>query len=259
MREWDRDNQNPDLQAVYGIHPVMEALDTPEKVEKVFVKEGFTGQPLKDLIKKSRGAKIPCFIVPAIKMDKLAGTRNHQGAVALISPVVFDSIENLLPIIMERGEDPRILVLDGITDVRNFGAIARTAEFLGFHALVVPGRGSAGINKEAIKSSAGALLKLPLCRAHVLKQAVFYMKHSGLRIIAATEKAEQNAWDADLTGPIAIVLGSEEEGISTGILKLCDEWVKVPAKGTVGSLNVSVACGMLAYEAVRQNACNPIK
>lgn len=244
--------ENEDNLVIYGLHPVSEALDNPDNVEKVFVKEGFSGQPMKDLIKKSRGNKIPCFIVPTQKLDRMSNTRNHQGVVAYVSPVPYGNIENLIPDIMERGEDPKIMVLDGVTDVRNFGAIARTAEFLGFHALVIPARGSARFNEDAIKSSAGALLKLPVCRTHVLKQAVFFMKHSGLRIIGATEKAESLAWQTDMTGPIALVMGSEDEGISNAVLKLCDELVKIPQSGEVGSLNVSVAAGMLGYEAFRQ-------
>jgi 23S rRNA (guanosine2251-2'-O)-methyltransferase len=246
-----RKDQEQDL-VVYGLHPVNEALDNPDTVEKVFVKEGFSGQPMKDLIKKSRALRIPCFIVPSQKLDRLTNTRNHQGVAAFVSAVAYGNIENLIPTLMEQGVEPRIIVLDGVTDVRNFGAIARTAEFLGFHALVIPARGSARFNEDAIKSSAGALLKLPVCRTHVLKQTVFFLKHSGLRIVGASEKAETNAWETDLTGPIAIVVGSEDEGISKPILKLCDEIVKVPQLGQVESLNVSVAAGMLAYEVVKQ-------
>jgi 23S rRNA (guanosine2251-2'-O)-methyltransferase len=239
---------------IHGIHPVMEALDNPDKVEKVFVKDDFSGQALKDIIKKSRSLKIPCFVVPVQKIDRLANTKNHQGAIAQLSSIEFADLENLIPAIMEKGEDPKIIVLDGVTDVRNFGAIARTAEFLGFHALVIPARGSARINDDAMKTSAGALNKIPVCRAPVLKNAVFYMKHSGIKIIGASEKAEHICWQEDLTGPIALVMGSEDTGISNAILKLCDSLVKVPLLGQVKSLNVSVAAGMIAYEISKQHS-----
>jgi 23S rRNA (guanosine2251-2'-O)-methyltransferase len=238
---------------VVGIHPVSEALNNPERVEKVFVKDDFSGTGIKELIKKSRGAKIPCFVVPAIKIDKISGTRNNQGVVAIVSPIEFQDIENILPSLIEKGVLPKLFILDGVTDVRNLGAIARTAEFLGFDALVVPSRGSAGLNQEAIKASAGALLRIPICRAHVLKQAVFYIKHSGVKIVGASEKSEKDLWNADLTGPLAVVMGAEDLGISNTILKLCDEVIKVPGTGGIQSLNVSVAAGMMAYEITRQN------
>ncbi|MCK9480287.1 MAG: 23S rRNA (guanosine(2251)-2'-O)-methyltransferase RlmB [Bacteroidia bacterium] len=246
-------HQNKDNLVIYGIHPVEEALENPDNVEKVFVKDDISGQGIKELIKKSRGLKIPCFIVPAQKLDRIAGTRNHQGVVAYISPVSYGDIENLIPSIIEQGIAPKIMVLDSVTDVRNFGAIARTALFLGFHALVIPARGNARFNDEAVKASAGALLKIPVCRTHVLKQAVFFMKHSGLRIIGASEKGDKLAWQSDLSAPVALVMGAEDEGISSSILKLCDELVQIPRSGDLDSLNVSVAAGILAYEVFKQS------
>jgi 23S rRNA (guanosine2251-2'-O)-methyltransferase len=241
-------------QFVYGIHPVNEALDHPERVEKVYVKEGFSGQPMKDLIKKSRKLKIPCFIVPTRKLDQLTGTKNHQGCVAALSAIGYADLEAVLTDLFDRGILPRIMVLDGVTDVRNFGAIARTAECMGFHALVVPARGSARLNDDAVKSSAGALLKIPVCRTHVMKQAAFYLKHSGLRLVAATEKAQAMPWECDMSDPIAIVVGSEETGISNAVFKLCDQSTRIPLMGSIQSLNVSVAAGIMAYEAVKQSA-----
>ncbi|MCO5254541.1 MAG: 23S rRNA (guanosine(2251)-2'-O)-methyltransferase RlmB [Bacteroidia bacterium] len=246
-------HQEKDNLVIYGIHPVEEALENPDNVEKVFVKDDISGQGIKELIKKSRGLKIPCFVVDSRKLDRIAGTRNHQGVVAYISPIAYGDIENLIPDIIERGEAPKIMVLDGVTDVRNFGAIARTALFLGFHALVIPARGNARFNEEAVKASAGALLKIPVCRTHVLKQAVFFMKHSGLRIVGASEKAEKPIWDIDLSAPVALVVGSEDEGISNAVLKLCDNLVQIPRTGDLDSLNVSVAAGILAYEVFKQS------
>ncbi|MCO6494343.1 MAG: 23S rRNA (guanosine(2251)-2'-O)-methyltransferase RlmB [Bacteroidetes bacterium] len=246
-------HQNKDNLVIYGIHPVEEALGNPDNVEKIFVKDDIAAQGIKEIIKKSRGLKIPCFVVPSQKLDRISNTRNHQGVVAYISPVAYGDIENLIPDIIEKGESPKIMVLDGVTDVRNFGAIARTALFLGFHALVIPARGNARFNDEAVKASAGALLKIPVCRTHVLKQAVFFMKHSGLRIVGASEKAEKPVWDCDLSAPIALVMGSEDEGISHSILKLCDEHIQIPRSGDLDSLNVSVAAGILAYEVFKQS------
>ena len=180
--------------------------------------------------------------------------KNHQGVVALISPILYHNLDQLVPGLYESGEVPLLLVLDSITDVRNFGAIARSAECAGVHGLIIPKSGSARIHEDAVKTSAGALLTVPVCRVASLANAIKFLKNSGIRIIGATEKATENLYKADLKDPMAFVLGSEEKGIQTSILALCDQEVSIPVYGQIASLNVSVAASLLMYEAVRQRS-----
>lgn len=236
---------------VYGLHPVMEALHAGNEIEKIFIQKGLRGDTFRELMQVLKQRSIPYQFVPVEKLNRIT-RKNHQGIVAYISPVVFYHIEDVLPGIYEEGKTPFVIVLDRITDVRNFGAILRTAECSGVNAVIMPSKNTAQLNSDTIKSSAGAIFKVQICRSENLKLTLDFLKQSGLRIVAATEKAEQSCFTADLTGPVALLLGSEGEGISGEYLKKADLEVKIPVLGEIGSLNVSVAAGVLMYEVVRQ-------
>ncbi len=212
-----------------------------------------TGNALmSELYKEITEYKIPFQFVPSEKLNHLVKSKNHQGVVALLSPITYQNIEDIIPTAFEKGETPLVLILDRITDVRNMGAIARTAECAGVHAMIVPGKGSAQINSDAIKTSAGAIFNLPICRSENLKNTIDFLKRSGLQIIACTEKTENTIYKTDLNLPIAIILGSEEDGIAAEYLKLCDAKAQIPLFGKTESLNVSVSAGVVLFEAIRQ-------
>lgn len=237
----------------YGIHPIREALTEGKSIDKVLVQKGLRGESSHALVSDLRKAEIPVQFVPKIKLDKITG-KNHQGLIAFISPVEYQNIEWLLPSIYEEGLTPFILVLDSVTDVRNFGAICRTAECAGVHAIVVPNRGSAQIGPDAIKTSAGALMRVPICRSTNLTQTLDFLKSSGLRLFACHEHAENTHTEEDLTEPAAFILGSEESGISTEILATTTDQIRIPIVGNTSSLNVSTAAGIILFEALRQRS-----
>ena len=239
---------------VYGIHPVLEAVQSGRTVDKVWLQEGVLQGQLKDLLPIFRSKNLIWKQVPLAKLNTLV-KGNHQGVVISVSAVDFADLDTVVAGAFEAGEDPFILILDGVTDVRNFGAIARTAACAGAHGILVPEKGSAPLSADAVRTSAGALMKIPVCRTQSLYGSIKMLKNSGVKIVGATEKTSEVLFDADLTGPIAIVLGDEETGLSVDTWKLCDAHVKIPlsAKG-VGSLNVSVAAGVITYEVVRQRA-----
>lgn len=236
---------------IFGIRAVIEAIVSGKEIEKVLIKKGLEGENFKEMFSLLRECEIPFQFVPIEKIDRVS-RKNHQGVLAFISPVVYQDIEKLLPGIFEQGRNPLILILDKISDVRNFGAICRSAECAGVDGVVIPARGSAQINADAVKTSAGALHTLPVCRAMNLKQVLQFLKDSGLRLFGATEKAEQFYFGADFKNPTAIIMGSEDEGISPEYLKMCDEQVKIPIQGEIASLNVSSASAILLFEVVRQ-------
>ncbi|RLD77773.1 MAG: 23S rRNA (guanosine(2251)-2'-O)-methyltransferase RlmB [Bacteroidetes bacterium] len=236
---------------IFGIRTVIEAIKAGKDFDKIQVQRGTQSTLLKELLAIAKTTGIPVQFLPPEKF-RVYSYKNHQGVIAVLSPVTYQKIENILPDIYEKGEDPFILILDEVSDVRNFGAISRTAECAGIHAIVIPDKGSAAINSDAIKASAGALYQIPVCRVHNILSAIDLMKESGLQIVAASEKSDKNYTEAKFTGPLAIVMGSEEKGVSYKILKLCDETVKIPILGSIESLNVSVATGILLYEAVKQ-------
>jgi len=236
---------------VYGIRPVLEAIDSGKEVEKIFIQKGLRSDNFSELMQQVKEMGIPYQFVPIEKLNRLT-RKNHQGIVAYISPIVFDNIEQIIPTIFEQGHIPFILVLDRITDVRNFGAILRTAEATGIHAVVIPSKSSAQLNSGTIKSSAGAIFKVPICRSDNLKETIDFLTNSGLKIVAATEKADDVYFRVDLKGPLALILGSEGEGVSGEYLKRATIHAKIPMHGEIDSLNVSVAGGVLMYEIVRQ-------
>ncbi|MCB2207854.1 MAG: 23S rRNA (guanosine(2251)-2'-O)-methyltransferase RlmB [Bacteroidetes bacterium] len=236
---------------VYGIRPVLEAIDSGKEVEKILIQKGLRSDNFAELMNLVKEANIPYQFVPMEKLHRVT-RKNHQGVIAYISPIVFDNIEQIIPTIFEKGQIPLVLILDRITDVRNFGAILRTAEATGVHAVVIPSKSSAQLNSGTIKSSAGAIFKVPICRSENLKDTLDFLTDSGLKIVAATEKAADLYYRADLSGPLVLILGSEGEGVSGEYLKRATVHVKIPMLGEIESLNVSVAAGVLLYEIVRQ-------
>ena len=247
-----RDNESHESnQMVFGIRAIIEAIKSGKEIENLYLQRGLTGGIILELRALINDQEIGFQLVPVEKLNRLT-PKNHQGAVAFISPISYDKIENIIPSIYEKGEVPLILILDGITDVRNFGAIARTAECAGVHALIVPSKGSAQINPDAIKTSAGALYKIPVCRHDSLFKTAKFLQESGLQLVACTEKTNDYLYKPDYTVPTAIIVGSEENGISTELIRIADHLAKIPMYGEIESLNVSVSAGILLYEAVRQ-------
>lgn len=236
---------------IFGIRAVIEAAEAGKDIDKVLVKRELSGELFKELQEVLRRYEIPMQRVPVERIDRIT-RKNHQGVIAFTSAVTYQKLENIIPVLYEEGKNPFFVVLDGVTDVRNFGAIARTCEVAGVDALVIPARGSASVNADAIKTSAGALHSLPVCREQNLKDAVMFLKNSGIQVVAATEKAAKSYTEVDFSVPVAILMGSEDEGVSPEILRICDELVKIPQFGTIQSLNVSVAAGVMMYEVIRQ-------
>lgn len=238
-------------QIIYGTRAIMEALQKGKELEKILIQKAHQSLQVNEIIKLAYEYKVPYQFVPKEKFWSL-GDSTHQGVLAYISPIIYQPVEEILTSVYERGEVPCIVVLDRVTDVRNFGAICRSALAAGVHAVVIPDRGSARINEDAVKTSAGALLTIPVCRSFNLKETLEYLKNSGLQILACTEKGERFIDAPDYTIPTAIMMGSEEDGISPEYLKFADEQVKIPMLNQMGSLNVSVACGIILYELVKQ-------
>ncbi len=238
---------------IYGAYPILEALESNQSIEKIFIqKEREAHARIKDIKTIAQEKHIPVQWVPEVKLERLTGAVSHQGVVAMIAPIKYVELEPILENLTEKKKDALIVMLDGITDVRNFGAIARTAEFLGIDALVVPLQGSAPANGDAVKTSAGALHHIPVCRIPHLVDAILLMQAYGIKIISCTEKSNNSIYEADLSGSICLVMGSEEKGISNSIRKRSDDAVGIPATGNVASLNVSVATGICLSEVVRR-------
>ena len=236
---------------IYGLHPVTEAIKSGKEIDRIFFKKGLQGAFSAELLQLARSYDIPFQFVPPEKLDRIT-RKNHQGVIALISQISYQTLENLVQMVFEEGKNPLFLILDGITDVRNFGAIGRTAECAGVHAIIIPMQGSAQINEEAVRTSAGALLRIPVCREKSLKAAAKFLKESGIMLIAASEQSQTTCFNEDYLKPLAIIMGSEETGISPELLRSCDQIVKIPMQGEISSLNVSVAAGVLLFEVVRQ-------
>jgi 23S rRNA (guanosine2251-2'-O)-methyltransferase len=236
---------------IFGIRAVIEAINSGKTIDKVFIQKGLRGELFQELDALLRKNSINSSFVPVEKLNRLT-KNNHQGVVASISPIEFHDLDELVISTIESGETPLFLLLDQISDVRNFGAIMRTAECTGVHGIVIQKSGSAPINGDTIKTSAGAVFNIPICKVDHIKDAMFHLQASGVKVIAATEKADDLLYDVSFKEPCAIIMGSEGRGINPSILKLCDAKAKLPIQGTIESLNVSVACGAFLYEAVRQ-------
>lgn len=240
-------------QLIYGIHPVLEALETGKPLDKVMVQRGLKAETLQKLLRQLKKFNTPFQFVPKVKLDRTTG-KNHQGVIAFLSPIEYQDLEWLLPGIYEKGETPLFLVLDRVTDIRNFGAICRSAECAGVHALIVPEKGAAQVNADAIKTSAGALLRLPICRVKSLVNTLKFLADSGILTLAVHEKADSPYFEKDLSMPLAIIMGSEEDGISDKVLNQSQKSALIPMKGETESLNVSVSAAIVLFETLRQRA-----
>ncbi|MCQ2289983.1 MAG: 23S rRNA (guanosine(2251)-2'-O)-methyltransferase RlmB [Muribaculaceae bacterium] len=238
-------------QVVFGIRAVIEAIESGKQVDKVLMKKDLSGDLARELLSVAREYNVPVQRVPVERINRVT-RKNHQGVIAFMAAVDYYHVDDIVPALYDEGINPFIVVLDGVTDVRNFGAIARTCECAGVNAIVIPERNSVSVNADAVKTSAGALNYLPVCRERNLVNAVKYLRDSGFMVMGASEKTDLNYTKADFTGPVAIVLGAEDTGISADILRLCDTLVAIPEFGEINSLNVSVAGGIMIYEVVRQ-------
>ncbi len=236
---------------IYGLHSVLEALEAGRDVDKIFLRGSLTGQAVDKLLKMARAQVIPVARVPLAKLDRIT-SRNHQGVIAVLSSVSYSRVHQVLPMLFEQGRTPFLVVLDGITDVRNFGAIARTCECAGVDAIVLPERGSVTVGADAMQASAGALNHIEVCREPNLLEALQFIADSGVKIVGTSDHNPVRYTAVDYTGPVALVLGSEHTGISAEVMNLCDHHVMIPEYGHINSLNVSVATGVMVYEVVRQ-------
>ncbi len=238
---------------IFGLRPVIEAIRAGKQIDRLLVKQGLQGALYHELMQEVRTRAIPYQIVPQERIE-IVTRKNHQGVLAWLSVIEYQKISNLLPMIWEKGDDPLILALDSVSDVRNFGAIVRSSECLGAHAVIIPEKGSARITADAVKTSAGALHTFPVCREKSLLKTIEFLKESGLKVVCAAEKQGLSVSETNLTGPVVLVMGAEDKGISRELLSLADQVVKIPMQGTIGSLNVSVAAGILIYEIMRQRS-----
>ena len=237
---------------IFGLRAIIEAIDSGSTLNKVYLQKGLRGSLFFELETRIKKERITTSFVPVEKLDRLSKNKNHQGAVAQISPIAFVDLEKLIDDSLEGTTSPLFLLLDQVSDVRNFGAIIRTAECTGVNGIIIQQSGSAPINAETIKTSAGAAFKIPICRVNHIKDAIYTLQASDIKIVAASEKTEDLIYAIDFKQPIAIVMGSEHRGINPSVLKIVDYTAKLPLLGTIDSLNVSVACGAFLYETTRQ-------
>ncbi len=238
---------------IFGIRPLTEALDSGKQPVKVLIQKGLQGNNFQHLFWLIRNKKIPFQMVPAERLNRIT-KKNHQGIIAFMPVIDYHSLEDLLPGIFEAGEVPLLVIVDGITDVRNFGAMARTAECAGAHALILPEKGSATVTADSIKASSGALSRIPVCREVNILQSIAFLKQCGIMVIAFDDKGEKNIYKEDLTQPLAVIMGAEDRGVSAAARKMADSVTAIPMKGRIASLNVSVATGVVLFEALRQRS-----
>lgn len=237
---------------IFGLRAILEAIEAGQEIEKVYLQKELKGALAHQLQKIINENSISFSYVPIEKLNKLSRHQNHQGAVASISPISFHDLEQLVDRVFEQTKTPLFLILDQISDVRNLGAILRTAECTGVNAVILPVHGSAPINADAIKTSAGAAFRIPICKVSHVLDALYHLKSLDIQVVSISEKAEKSIFDIDFNPPTALIVGSENKGISNNILKNSDQKGKLPLLGSIESLNVSVACGAVLYEAVRQ-------
>ena len=236
---------------IFGIRAIIEAIQAGTTIDKVYIQKETSGDLMEDLMKVMKRANVNFSYVPVEKLNKLT-PNNHQGAVATISPISFFDLESLIETIIENGKKPLFLVLDQISDARNFGAIIQTAECTGVNGIIIQKSGSAPVNGDTVKTSAGAVFNIPICKVEHIKDAIFLLQANGIKTVAATEKTDNTIYNIDFSEAVAIIMGSEDRGVNPSVLKIVDEKAKLPMFGTIGSLNVSVACGAFLYEVVRQ-------
>ena len=242
---------HPKTDIAFGTRAVQEALSSGREIERILLQKGGKNDLFNEIVAEARRQHIPISTVPTEKLYRVT-RKNHQGIIAFLSSVIYASLDNIIDECYQRGQEPLLIMMDRITDVRNFGAIVRTAECLGVHAIVIPDKGNARLGGDAMKASAGALNHVPVCREDNLKRSIQFLKNSGIQVVACTEKADKLLPQQDLRGPIALLLGSEEDGISDAYLKLANTSVKIPMSGQIASLNVSVAAAISLYEVIRQ-------
>lgn len=236
---------------IFGLRAIIEAVRNKTGIDKVFLVKEAQGELMRELLHTLKRAQVNFSYVPVEKLNRMT-RQNHQGAVATISPIAFEDLQTIIARTQEREKPPLFLLLDQISDARNFGAIIRTAECTGVDAIIIPKAGSAPVNGDTVKTSAGAVFNIPICKVDHIKDAVFELQASGIQVVAATEKTQNLLYDIDLAVPTALIMGSEDRGINPSVLKITDHNAKLPLFGNIGSLNVSVACGAFLYEAVRQ-------
>jgi len=236
---------------IFGTRAVIEAIQAGKEVDKILMKRDLQSDLSRELFAIIKDTNIPLQRVPQEKLDRLT-RKNHQGVIAFISAVTYQKIEDIVPFLYEQGKIPFIVLLDGVTDVRNFGAIARTCECAGVDAIVIPARNSVSVNADAVKTSAGALHTLPVCKESSINESIKFLKNCGFKVVAATEKSKKDYTAIDYTVPTAIVMGGEDMGVTMDNLRICDEMVSIPILGNIASLNVSAATAVLLYEVVRQ-------
>lgn len=236
---------------IFGLRAIIEAINAGREIDKVFIQKDAQGELMRQLMSALKKHNVNYSYVPAEKLNRLT-PNNHQGAVATIAPIKFHSLEAMVEMVLESGKTPLFLILDQLSDARNFGAIIRTAECTGVNGIIVQKQGSAPVNGDTVKTSAGAVFNVPICKVEHIKDAIFHLQGSGIKTVAATEKTDDTIYDIDLSVPVAIIMGSEDRGINPSVLKIVDEKAKLPMFGTISSLNVSVACGAFLYETVRQ-------
>lgn len=238
---------------IFGIRAIIEAINAKKEIDKVFIQSDTQGDLMNELMKTMKKNSINFSYVPVEKLNRLT-PNNHQGAVATIAPITFHKLETLVDSVVESGKMPLFLILDQLSDARNFGAIIRTAECTGVDGIIIQKQGSAPVNGDTVKTSAGAVFNVPICKVDHIKDAIFYLQGSGIKTVAATEKTDNTIYDIALNEGIAIIMGSEDRGVNPSVLKIVDEKAKLPMFGTIESLNVSVACGAFLYETVRQRS-----
>lgn len=236
---------------IFGIRAVIEAMEAGKSIDKVYVRRDLNGELSRELFEKIKQYGVVCQRVPQERLNRIT-MKNHQGVVAILSPVEYSKLENIVPLLYEEGKNPFVLVLDGLTDTRNFGAIGRTAACAGVDAIVIPERNSVSVTPDAVKTSAGGLFHVPVCRERDALSAVRFLKDNGYHIVGATEKGARIYTECNFKDPVAIVMGSEDTGISNDVLRQCDELAAIPLRGEIESLNVSVAAGIMIYETLRQ-------
>lgn len=236
---------------IFGFHPIIEALKSSRDIDKIFIKREMRSNEVKSIIELAKERLIPYQIVPEEKLNRIT-KKNHQGIIAFLSQIEYSDLEKLLPTIYEEGRMPFFIILDGITDVRNFGAIARTAECAGVDSIIIPSKGSVSVTGDAIKTSSGALMRIPVCRVHSIYKTINTLKDYGVNIFVASEKTSNTYTTCDYSTPLAIVMGAEDKGPSNESIRLANEIISIPQIGNIGSLNVSVATGVIIYEVFRQ-------
>lgn len=245
------ENTKKENSYIFGVRAVIEAIAADRPINKILIQKGMNKELFVELKEILKGKDYHLQFVPSQKLDRITD-QNHQGVIAFVSPIEYYNIEQLVDELIEQDKRPFILALDRITDVRNFGAIARTAECEGVDAILIPSKGSAQVTPDAVKTSAGALNRIKVCKTDDFKDSLFYIQQSGIRLVACTEKGSVPLYETNLRGSVAVIMGSEKDGITSDLINMADISCKIPMSGEIASLNVSVATGMVLYEKIRQ-------